>query len=250
MENEFTFNEKHKVHLDDSLFYYWSKYDSRTYKKAKEIYDQDDEAFESLIKQYCRAHKVDDSDISLIGLTDMFNDGIILSPAFVDWYAYFGFIEIAEYDEVYAIDDLLHRIKEPKICVTILKYLIQSAKIIYRSETKNAIAYLKALLPTYEEAAIVRQRELAKQAAEQRKKAKREKPELVLSIDDIINYVQDVNPDGAHAIQAMLYWAVTHKEGWYSSSLVKKIDALGKKPDILIDNKGTANIIPYETIHK
>jgi hypothetical protein len=249
MDTEFTFNEKHKVLLDDSLFYYWSKYAPDTYQKAKEKHS-DSDAFERFIQQYCREHKKEEYDVTLEGLAELFNDGVVLSPAFVNWLTYFGFIEIDEDDRVYAINDLLKRIKDPQMCVTLLKYLIHSAKIIYRYQTKNAVAYLKALLPTYEEAAKVRAKELAKQAAEQRKKIKREKPELSLSLDEMIDYVQNINSDGAQSIYAMLLWAATHKEGWLSASTIKKIDAINKKSDIYVDNKGTTNIIPNATIHQ
>lgn len=82
------------------------------------------------------------------------------------------------------------------------------------------------------------------------KKTKREKPELSLSLDEMIEYVQKVNSDGAQSIQAMLLWAATHKEGWLSASIIKKIDSINKKSDIYVDNKGTTNIIPNATFNK
>lgn len=177
------------------------------------------------------------------GLIKMFNDGWLKSPSNVDWRPFLNY----NYIDPHHLDNLLRDINEPQTCVDILNHLIKNVAYI---NCRMLLPQWKIWLTAYKEEIKSHKAELAQQAAEQRKNTKREKPELALSIDDIIEYAQNVNPDGAHSIQAMLFWAATHKEGWYSASLIKKIDAISKKTDIYVENKGIANINPNATIHQ
>lgn len=168
------------------------------------------------------------------GLIRMFNDGWLRSPANVDWKQLFSI----RYIDPGHLDLFLLRINEPQTCVDILNHLIKNvAYLNYRM----LVPQWKIWLDAYKEEIKSREKELAKQAAEQKKKSKHEKPELALTVDDIIGYVQNVNSDGAHSIHAMLIWAATHKDGWYSTSLIKKIDTISKKTDVYVENNGTLN---------
>ncbi len=252
MEQRFTYDQRHQADFDEGLIYYWYKNDKEQYEKYLNTVDFDD--FVAISEHYCRQKNADEADIALLGLAALINDGCILSPAFVAWERIPCFLEVNDDPHFGSspIDDLISLIKEPQKVVDLLTYLISSAEIVYPYNTREAVRYLKALLPKYKGAAKIRKQELARQAAEQRQTVKRPKPELVLTLDDIIEYTHDENPEGAHSIRAMLYWMVTHRKGWSAPSIIKKIDAIGKKPDILLENKGTltANINSHVDIHQ
>lgn len=185
----------------------------------------------------------DDYYCAYVGLAKMFNDGWLKSPTNVDWRYLFNF----NYIDPNRLNTFLSNIYEPQTCLDILNHLINNVAYLDR---RNSLPKWKNWRDTYKAEIKARKEELAKQAAEERKKTKREKPELSLSLDEMIEYVQNVNSDGAQSIQAMLLWAATHKEGWLSASIIKKIDSINKKSDIYVDNKGTTNIIPNATFNK
>lgn len=149
----------------------------------------------------------------------MFNDGWIKSPAFVDWNAMGYCISFQ------SIMNFLQEIVEPQTRVDILAYLIKSAELIYGKWGKKELTpILKDLLETQKAASKVRKQELARQAAEERAKntPRKEKPEYVLSVEEIIQYVCEEDVDARQVVSRMLRYFADEKKGWN----IKAIKAL------------------------
>ena len=51
----------------------------------------------------------------------------------------------------------------------------------------------------------------------------------MLSLDEILEYVKNTNPESAPSIRSMLYYMMLHKEGWNKPAILKKIDAMDGK---------------------
>lgn len=166
----------------------------------------------------------DDFIIAYWGLERMFNDGWIKSPAFVDWKDFQAFYSLP------FIKGFVENVCDTDMRISILSYFIDNAEYLLGKYQKSQILpALKNLRVRYKEAAKIRKDELAKEKAAQRKKAPKEKPEFVLTLDEIIEYVKAKSPDSAPAIRAMLYDMMLHKEGWNKPSLLKKIDSMDVK---------------------
>lgn len=141
------------------------------------------------------------------GLIAMFNDGWLKSPAYVDWADMYMFVGGG------GMSHFIHSIKEPQTRVDIMNYMIQRSSG-YDHRGSSTMGDYKALLAESKEALKIRKQELASQ-----KKAKKEKPEYVLSVEEIIQYVREENPDAAPAVRAMLRYFADEKEGWNSKSV-------------------------------
>jgi hypothetical protein len=98
----------------------------------------------------------------------------------------------------------------------------------------------------YKEAAKIRKQELAKEKAAQRKQTAKEKPEYVLSIEEIINYTEIENPESASAIRAMLRYFATEKPQWNKKTFLNRIRQIGQQVtvmgDVVLGNKIANNI--------
>lgn len=167
---------------------------------------------------YAQQEHYSDSNIAFWGLSAMFNDGWLKSPAFVDWKEMWYCVSQRN------INNFLSDIYEPQRRVELLTYLIKNAEFIYGEWKKEVTPKLKELLETHKAAAKIRKEELKRQAAEERvkNKTKKEKPEYILSVEEIIQFVREENPDAAPAIRGMLRYFADEKEGW-NSKVIKAL---------------------------
>lgn len=182
--------------------------------------DYDDNMFKKWMRQY----GYDELQISYWGLEQMFNDEWIKSPAFVDWKDFRVFHSLPQ------IEAFAENIYDLDMRVAILTYFIDNAEyLLGKSTKKEMLPALKNLRTRYKEAAKIRKKEEALKKADERKKTPKEKPEFVLSLDEIIEYVKTKSPESAPAIRSMLYDMMLHKEGWNKPSILKKIDSMDVK---------------------
>lgn len=245
MDSEYYFDERHQADYDSGIQYYLEQHDPDVLDENYWCGDFD--VRDAIVGKYCKEHCTEISDIALSGLIEMINDDVIKSPAFVAWEripCFIGF-KFDTYSEM-ELDDWIELIKEPQKRVELLNYWIQSADLLYKYEKKEAVTHLKAMLPKYKEAAKIRKQELAKEKAAQRKQTAKEKPEYVLSIEEIINYTEIENPESASAIRAMLRYFATEKPRWNNKTLLNRIRQIGQQVivmgDVVQGNKIANNI--------
>lgn len=175
-------------------------------------------------KQWMQQENYDDSTIAYWGLERMFNDGWIKSPAFVDWKDFHVFYALP------VIKAFINNVNNAEMRVSILTYFIDNAEyILGKYQKKEILPALKNLREIQKEAVKIRKEELAKQKAAQKRKTPKEKPEYILTLEEIIEYVKTKNPESASVIRSMLYDMMLHKEGWNTPATLKKIDAMGTK---------------------
>ena len=177
--------------------------------------------------EYAEQRHYTKQNIAFWGFSSMINDGWLKSPAFVNWREMGYCVSPMQA----SLKNLLMDICEPEKRVTLLTYLIKNAEAVYGKWGKKEFTpALKDMLETHKAAVVVRKQELAKQAAEERKKAKdkQTQQELVISLDEIAEYV-NANPESAPSIRSMLYYMMLHKEGWNKPAILKKIDAMDGK---------------------
>ena len=100
-----------------------------------------------------------------------------------------------------------------------------------KNRKKELLPGLKNLLSIQQEAAKLQKEELKRKAAAEKAKNKtpKEKPEYTLSLDEIINYVREENPDSAHAIKAMLRFFAMEKQGWGIQVVKNKIKQIDQQ---------------------
>ncbi len=191
-------------------------------KKCYRYYSFDYDA--DKFKEWMRQNKYDEFTIAYWGLGKMFDDGWIKSPAFVDWR------DLRIVYNINFIKNFVENRPNYDTRIAILTYFIDNAEYLFgRTRKHEYLPGLKNLRNRQKEAAKIRKEELAKEEAAQRKKNPKEKPEFVLTLDEIIEYVKTKSPDSAPAIRAMLYDMMLHKEGWYKQSILKKIDSMDVK---------------------
>ena len=165
-----------------------------------------------------------ENTIAYWGLERMFNDGWIKSPAFVDWKDFHVFYALP------VIKAFINNVNNAEMRVSILTYFIDNAEyILGKYQKKEILPALKNLREIQKEAVKIRKDELAKQKAAQKRKTPKEKPEYILTLEEIIEYVKTKNPESASAIRSMLYDMMLHKEGWNTPTILKKIDAMDAK---------------------
>ena len=159
---------------------------------------------------YAQQEHYSDSNIAYWGLSEMFNDGWLKSPAFVDWKEMLYCVSQRN------INNFLLDIYEPQQRVELLTYLIKNAEFIYGEWKKEVTPKLKELLETHKAAAKLRKEELKRQAAEERvkNKTKKEKPEYILSVEEIIQYVCEEDADARQVVSRMLRYFADEKKGW------------------------------------
>lgn len=245
MDSEYYFDERHQADYDSGIQYYLEQHDPDVLDENYWCGDFD--VRDAIVGKYCKEHCTEICDIALSGLIEMINDDVIKSPAFVAWEripCFIGF-KFDTYSEM-ELDDWIELIKEPQKRVELLNYWIQLADLLYKYEKKEAVTHLKAMLPKYKEAAKIRKQELAKEKAAQRKQTAKEKPEYVLSIEEIINYTEIENPESASAIRAMLRYFATEKPRWNNKTLLNRIRQIGQQVivmgDVVQGNKIANNI--------
>ncbi len=234
MVSDYLYDERHQADYDSGIQYYLEQHDPDVLDENYWCGDFD--VRDAIVGKYCKEHCTEISDIALSGLIEMINDDVIKSPAFVAWEripCFIGF-KFDTYSEM-ELDDWIELIKEPQKRVELLNYWIQSADLLYKYEKKEAVTHLKAMLPKYKEAAKIRKQELAKEKAAQRKQTAKEKPEYVLSIEEIINYTEIENPESASTIRAMLRYFATEKPKWNNKTLLNRIRQIGQQVTVMGD---------------
>ena len=175
-------------------------------------------------REWMRQHKYSDYTIAYWGLERMFDDEWIKSPAFVDWR------DMRMVYDIRSIKMFVENRPNFDTRIAILTYFIDNADYLFgRSHKQEFLPGLKNLRTIHKAAAKAYKEELAKESAAQRKSTPKEKPEFVLTLDEIIEYVKTKSPESAPAIRAMLYDMMLHKEGWNKPSILKKIDSMDVK---------------------
>ena len=185
-------------------------------------FDYDTEKF----NQWMRQERLTKSNIAYWGLINMFNDGWIKSPTFVDWRDIFLFFN----------NDIIKRLVEAifklDTRIDILKHFIHNAEfLVGKNRKKELLPGLKNLLSIQQEALKLHKEELKQKAAAEKAKNKtpKEKPEYILSLDEIIKYVREENPDSAHVIRGMLRFFAMEKSGWSTAAVKKRIEQINQQ---------------------
>ena len=186
------------------------------------------------IQKWLIQEDVRDDVIALWGLYKMFDDGWIKSPAFVDW-KQFDFIlrccGLYIFDRTKDIEQFIQQFQNPEVRVSILKYFKDNINFIIKEKDvrKYMLPAIRDSLITHTAAAKQRKEELKRKAAEEKAKNKKpkEKPEYILSVDEIIHYAKS-NPDAAVAISAMLRYYAFEKEAWFNKTIRDKINEIEK----------------------
>ena len=185
-------------------------------------FDYDTEKF----NQWMRQERLTKSNIAYWGLIGMFNDGWIKSPTFVDWRDIFLFFN----------DDIIKRFVEAifklDTRIDILKYFISNAEFLFgKNRKKELLPGIKNLLNIQQEALKLHKEELKQQekAEKAKNKTQKEKTEYILTLDEIINYVREENPDSAHVIRGMLRFFAMEKSGWSTTAVKKRIEQINQQ---------------------
>jgi hypothetical protein len=113
--------------------------------------------------------------------------------------------------------------------IDILKHFIHNLEfLVGTNRKKELLPGLKNLLSIQQEAARLHKEALKQQekAEKAKNKTPKEKPEYILSLDEIVNYVLEENPDAAHVIRAMLRFFAMEKSGWATAVVKKRIEQI------------------------
>ena len=186
------------------------------------------------IQKWLIQEDVRDDVIALWGLYKMFDDGWIKSPAFVDWNQ-FDFIlrccGLYIFDHTKDIERFIQQFQNPEVRVSILKYFKDNINFIIKEKDvrKYMLPAIRDSLITHTAALKLHNEELKRKAAAEKAKNKKpkEKPEYILSVDEIIHYAKS-NPDAAVAISAMLRYYAFEKEAWFNKTIRDKINEIEK----------------------
>ena len=100
-----------------------------------------------------------------------------------------------------------------------------------KNRKKELLPGLKNLLSIQQEAAKIHKQALKQQEKEEKAKNKtpKEKPEYILTLDEIINYVREENPDSAHVIRGMLRFFAMEKLEWSTTAVKKRIEQINQQ---------------------
>lgn len=187
-------------------------------------------------RQYMTQERLKDLTIALWGLYQMFDDGWIKSPAFVDWrdfdtrLRHYG---MYIFDRSVDMEKFIKPIYNPEARVSILKYFKDNIEYFIPDKytRKKMRPDINLLLSRHNNALKVHNEELKRKAAAEKAKNKtpKEKPEYTLSLDEIIKYVREENPDSAHVIRAMLRFFAMEKSGWSTAAVKKRIEQINSQ---------------------
>ena len=185
-------------------------------------------------RQYMTQERLKDLTIALWGLYQMFDDGWIKSPAFVDWrdfdtqLRHYG---MYIFDRSVDMEKFIKPIYNPEARVSILKYFKDNIEYFIPDKytRKKMRPEINLLLSRHNNALKVHNEELKRKAAAEKAKNKKpkEKPEYILSVDEIIHYAKS-NPDAAVAISGMLRYYAFEKEAWFNKTIRDKINEIEK----------------------
>ena len=179
---------------------------------------------------------VRDDAIALWGLYKMFDDEWIKSPAFVDWKQFDFILRCCGLYIFWRISDTERFIREfnnPDDRVAILKHFKDNINFIIKDKDtrKFMLPVFRNLLSIQQEALKLHKEELKRKAAAEKAKNKtpKEKPEYTLSLDEIIKYVREENPDSAHVIRGMLRFFAMEKSEWSTTAVKKRIEQINSQ---------------------
>ncbi len=154
-------------------------------------------------------------------------------PAFVDWRHFEGVLDSIGLYIFFRSHDTERFIREfnnPEDRVAILKHFIDNIRYIIKDKDvrKYMLPTFKNLLNIQQEALKLHKEELKQKAAAEKAKNKtpKEKPEYILTLDEIINYVREENPDSAHVIRGMLRFFAMEKLEWSTTAVKKRIEQI------------------------
>ena len=192
-------------------------------------FDYDTEKF----NQWMQQNNFSKNQIAYWGLCRMFDDGWIKSPAFVDWRHFEGVLDsIGLYIFLRSSDTerFIREFNNPDDRVAILKHFKDNINFIIKEKDvrKYMLPAIRNSLITHTEALKLHKEELKQKAAAEKAKNKtpKEKTEYILTLDEIINYVREENPDSAHVIRAMLRFFAMEKSGWSTTAVKKRIEQI------------------------
>ena len=185
------------------------------------------------IQKWLIQEDVRDDVIALWGLYKMFDDGWIKSPAFVDWNQ-FDFIlrccGLYIFDHTKDIEQFIQQFQNLEARVSILKYFKDNVNFIIKEKDvrKYMLPAIRNSLITHTEAAKLHKEALKQQekAEKAKNKTPKEKPEYIITLDEIINYVREENPDSAHVIRGMLRFFAMEKLEWSTTAVKKRIEQI------------------------
>ena len=163
-------------------------------------------------------HRINDISFAMWGLVEMLENEII-KPACVNWQS---FIYILLNSSESLMDGLnCHRIQYETI-KSIYKQRDLILKNVFNSTKKDLSSKWKAWVEKYKDLAKLEEeqaKEKAKQQAKQAAKSPKEKPEYVVSLDEILEYYSN---EGDSLI-AFLNHCVVNKDGWLNKAVQGKI---------------------------
>ena len=195
-------------------------------------FDYDPEKFE----QWRQQNNYSKNLIAYWGLCRMFDDGWIKSPAFVDWRHFEEVLDSIGLYIFWRISDTERFIREFNNLddrVAILKHFKDNINFIIKDKDtrKYMLPVFRNLLSVQQEALKLHNEELKRKAAAEKaqNKTPKEKPEYTLSLDEIIKYVREENPDSAHVIRAMLRFFAMEKSGWSTTAVKKRIEQINSQ---------------------
>ena len=195
-------------------------------------FDYDPEKFE----QWRQQNNYSKNLIAYWGLCRMFDDGWIKSPAFVDWRNFEGVLDSIGLYIFWRISDTERFIREFNNLddrVAILKHFKDNINFIIKDKDtrKYMLPVFRNLLSIQQEALKLHNEELKRKAAAEKaqNKTPKEKPEYTLSLDEIIKYVREENPDSAHVIRGMLRFFAMEKYGWSTTAVKKRIEQINSQ---------------------
>lgn len=189
-----------------------------------------------IFQQWMQQCNYSEDLIAYWGLSKMFNDGWIKSPAFVDWRHFdnvLSNIGLFIFYRSQHTETFIQEFNNPEDRVAILKHFIDNAKYIIKDKDirQYMLPAFKNLLSTHKEAARLHKEALKQQekAEKAKNKTPKEQPEYILTLDEIINYVREENPDSAHVIRGMLRFFAMEKSGWSTAAVKKRIEQINQQ---------------------
>ena len=203
MAEDFSCDSNYKISRERAYEYYF--------------YDYVEEKLKAYRQQFYNS-PITNHTYSYWGLISMFNDGWVKSPAFVDWSDMeHGFSSILHPNHV---RPFIMEIDDYQMRVDILSYFKKIYKSIVPYYEKELKPFLDSLLAESKEALRIKKEEVAaSKKAQKRTKLPKEKPEYVVSLDEMLEYYSN---EGDSLI-AFINHCVVNKEDWLNKAVQNRI---------------------------
>lgn len=175
---------------------------------------------EQKLKDYYKAKKrnVDDMSFAMFGLVEMLENEII-KPACVDWSSFSDIL--LRYSDSLMDGLICHRIQYETI-----KCIYKQRELIFRNTfgcpKKDITAKWKAWVEKYKDLAKLEQEQLkekAKQQAKQTAKLPKEKPEYIVSLEEMLEYYSNEGD----SIIAFINHCAINKNEWFNKTVQNMI---------------------------